>query len=353
MATKILRSQSGTLTVNTDTSGFVSVDVNIIPVANITGLAPSATLDTSNASNITKGTLPVTANNSLYLGGVIDTSYVNTTGNYSLSGNISFGNSSVSVSVNSIAIVIGNSSVNSFIGSNICSLPSVGYFEVGNSTSCSFSNSTVSMLISSTGNSILTANSLTFGNSIQNTVINSTSIAYNGIGTRGLSSVVHSNIGLAANSNTIVQAVFPSGQQTANLASSTSYLIDALYMISNAVHNVATSVQTSFGNTAPFTLYYSAISSFSNNDGGTVNALTTAVYATSEAITDVLPTVNATNGTFVVHIKGSVMTASVVSITPQISFSVACNSTPQVLAGSYITFTPLANSVVNCVGSWV
>src|SRR5208337_4069203 len=70
MTNRVLESFSNTITVNLSSGGIVSIDVNTITSSQVTGLAPSATVDTTNATHITTGQLNVNANNALNIGGL-------------------------------------------------------------------------------------------------------------------------------------------------------------------------------------------------------------------------------------------------------------------------------------------
>jgi hypothetical protein len=194
-------------------------------------------------------------------------------------------------------------------------------------------------------------------NSTVNSTANSTTYSYNYPGAsvvRPFASVLMANNGLSANSNTTVQAVFPTGQKTVTLAATTAYLVDASYILSNASSagvGAGTSLQTSFGNSVAIgTIFYEAIAFVVNSS----SSAATGAIGTSNAATTVSAAMGVTANVSV-HLKGTIATVGAVAITPQVSFVAATNSTPQVLTGSYITFTPVSNTTAgtsNLYGTW-
>ena len=264
-------------------------------------------------------------------------------------------------------VMVGNSTVNTAANST--------HFFSGNATVFGFSNSTAEGIANSTGNCVTTplsiyfqtnttANSihsnaaLTFNsNSTQNSTVNSTTYSFNYPGAsvvRPFTSVLMANNGLSANSNSTVQAVFPTGQKTLTLAATTAYLIDAVYIISNASSTgvgAGTSLQTSFGNSAAIgTLFYESVTFVQNSTSVT----TTGNIGTTNAATTVSLAMGVTANVFAT-LKGTIATVGAVNITPQVSFAAATNSTPQILTGSYITFTPISNTTAgtcNSYGTW-
>jgi hypothetical protein len=261
------------------------------------------------------------------------------------------------------SITIGNSTVNTTANST--------HFFSGNSTVYGYSNSTQEGFVNSTANSgatpasqyvqnstvnsTLNIGSLFLGNSTVNSTVNSItySYAYTGASvTRPYCSVLQAVHALVSNSNSTVQAVFPAGQATVTLAATTTYLIDAVYIVTNATGtSVTTSVpQTSFGNsTALGSIYYGSTTTI-------VNSNTTGGIASTNAATQAGIALPA-SANIVITIKGAIATGAAAStITPQLSFSVACNSTPQVNIGSYIAFTPITGNTTagtsNLYGLW-
>jgi len=250
-------------------------------------------------------------------------------------------------------LIIGNSTVNTSSNSS--------HFFAGNSTVYGFSNSTAEGIVNSTANSIMTPASITFNaNTTQNSTTNSTTYSFNYAGAsvvRPYTSILVATNGLAANSNTTVQAVFPTGQKTITLPATTTFLIDAMYIITNASSTgvgAGTQLQTSFGNSAAIgAISYSGV-------GATINSTSATAFssmgfqASSNAATPVSPSMGVTANVSVV-LKGAITTVGAVQITPQVSFVAATNSTPQVMTGSYITFTPVSNTTAgtcNLYGTW-
>ena len=70
MTNRVLTSTNGTIGFNIATPGYCNIDVSNISYTQVTGLVNSATIDTTNASNITTGLLYTNANNSLFIGGL-------------------------------------------------------------------------------------------------------------------------------------------------------------------------------------------------------------------------------------------------------------------------------------------
>ena len=103
MTNRVLESFSNTITVNLSSGGIVSIDVSNISYTQVTGLSPSATVDTTNASNITTGLLHTNANNALFIGGLFAANVVS---NAQLIANLSALSLSYTQNSTSISIVI-------------------------------------------------------------------------------------------------------------------------------------------------------------------------------------------------------------------------------------------------------
>jgi len=233
----------------------------------------------------------------------------------------------------------------------------------GNSTVFSYSNSTAEGIANSTGNSITTPLSLTFNsNSTQNGTTNSTTYSFNYVGAsvvRPYTSVLVATNALTANANSTAQAVFPTGQKTITLAATTTYLIDGMYIITNASSTgvgAGTQLQTSFGNNVAIgAISYSGFGAVINSTSSGANTTQGMGYqATSNAATSVSSAMGVTANVSV-SLKGAITTVGAVNITPQVSFAAATNSTPQIMTGTYITFTPVSNTTAgtcNLYGTW-
>lgn len=307
--------------------------------ANSTTNATAESFANTSGSNITTPIYTTISNSTVYSNTTI--------------GGETFGNSSINNVSNSSSVVISNSTVNF--------AAAIGSLSVGNSTVNGTINTSVLALgtMNSTTNGVTVGTTgISFGNSSVNVTINSTSFAFNTAGVsviRPSSSVLLANNALTANS-VAAQNVFPSGQRTVTLAANTTYLVDALYMINNSMWLGNAAIQTSFNNSVAIgTMFYTAMSAVSNNDVANVSyGITTSMFAISQAATTVTNfSTNATpNGTVTIKISGSLVTAGAVGITPQVTYTAVSNSTPSILIGSYVSFTPVTNSSIAVVGSW-
>jgi hypothetical protein len=310
MTNRVLESFSNTITINLSSSGIVSIDVNEITSSYVTDLAPSAIVDTTNATNITSGSFSGTSNNALYIGGLIAANVVS---NAQLQANL-LNLSSNNATFNSV-VTIGNSSINSVMNSTFISI----------------------------------------GNTSINATINSTMISFNSGGVvqlRALSSTLLTNRSLIANS-VAAQNVFPSGQRTVTLVANTTYSFEATYLIANAGNGVNTQIQTSFANSANISSILYRVECVTSNGGGLVNNNVEVVYWITPDAYTVCSSANLTNLTIALRLTGFISTANTSSaITPQISYTVASNSTPIVYTGSYIKFNPLSNTSTATIGDW-
>ena len=145
------------------------------------------------------------------------------------------------------------------------------------------------------------------------------------------------------------QAVFAS-PSAVTLDAATAYEFEAVYYITRAAGTTSHTLSTLFGlgGTLSGITYIAETTSTTGNTLGTVSR----IYGT--AATAVVVTAANTSATenITVVLRGVIRTNSSGTVTPQIQYSAAPGGAPTVLAGSFISFTPLGTNAVQSVGSW-
>lgn len=152
-----------------------------------------------------------------------------------------------------------------------------------------------------------------------------------------------------ANSST-AQAVFTSTFDTITLPGATTYMFEALYLITRAAGTTSHTVSTLFNGTATLTsiAYTADTTSTTGNVLGTVSR----IYGT--AATAVAVTGASTSATENVTIKlnGVIRTNASGTFIPQIKYSAAPGGAPTLLKNSYFKLTPIGDNTITYSGYW-
>lgn len=141
--------------------------------------------------------------------------------------------------------------------------------------------------------------------------------------------------------------IFPSGQGTINLAGNTTYEFEAIYYLTNRTTSHTTA--TLFGGTAVETIKYSALVS-----SGAVNAVITTQH-TSNVTVPTARVLNAasTAAETVIQLHGIIWVTTAGTFIPQIQSNVALTAGGVCQKGSFFKLTPIGNSTVTKIGSWM
>ena len=166
---------------------------------------------------------------------------------------------------------------------------------------------------------------------------------------------VPSSLGdIALTNGATAQAVFGSTEDSITLAGSTTYFLEALYVVGpNTGTNInAVTMSTVFAVTSALaSLRYTADSTVGlfTDVNDTKRKLVTA--PTASVVTDAAAGGN--ESYFTVLLKGIMVTGAATTVTPQIAFSgVPAVSGVNTLIGSYLRLSPIGNGSVTSVGNW-
>lgn len=241
-----------------------------------------------------------TANNASNLGGVAPTSYVNTSGAYTISGvhthtaNLVVGNSTVNVATTNSSVAVANSTATTIIvpGTVNTSTLNVGanvnlsttQIKVGNSTSnvvitstsARVGNSTVNVTVSNNqvavgANSILSTADLKVGNSTVNSTVNSTAFTVsNSTITTAVNAggvTVGANVVLASDSVTVGNSTVNSSISTAQIFTDGNLTAEGVVRLNSESYITGNTVITPSINTTGFTVTSESFSVASRETG--------------------------------------------------------------------------------------
>ena len=157
--------------------------------------------------------------------------------------------------------------------------------------------------------------------------------------------------------NTLAQKIFSSPTNgEVQLNASTTYMFEALYVISNtatpsAAHSV--SLQFALGGSISSISYAADVTTSSGAPSGGATALT-RTFSTSVGATQITPSGTTTNSEFItVKLQGVVRTNAAGTFTPQIRYNTnAPGGTSTVQGNSYFKLIPVGTSSVISVGNW-
>lgn len=177
-----------------------------------------------------------TANNALYLGGVAPSSYVNTTGSYTLSGTLTYGNSIVIGAAYGISANSTYGQANQLLTSNGTSVywstPPAGANNAGGTGGIQFYNGTV-LGACTTLTFSTTATALTIGNSTVNAVINTSSVV---VGNATVNGTITTNSTVSYFTGTANNANYLGGTLAANYLTNTgAYTISGAHVHTGTV----------------------------------------------------------------------------------------------------------------------
>lgn len=169
-------------------------------------------------------------------------------------------------------------------------------------------------------------------------------------GARGFISATQFSIvasgGFALSTSAGVQSCFAATGDVWTLAGSTTYMIEGHYAIQQATNNVSVALAFALGGSVTSIRYF--VQEFNGGDNATIAsplAMTEVAQVSSTAIS----AVSTTNKNL--FFKGIIRTNAAGTVTPQINFSGTAAGTPTMLAGSYITFTPIGSDTSNILGN--
>lgn len=155
------------------------------------------------------------------------------------------------------------------------------------------------------------------------------------------------------NDTNSAQKVFNLGTGSAGaitLPGSTSYFMEAVYIITRAVGSNSHTLSTLFALSSALTgiTYTADTTSTTGNSLGAVSR----IYGTAATAVAVTGASTSSTENITVIIRGTVRTNASTTFTPQIQYSAAPGGAPTFLAGSYIKLIPIGNNAVTYVGNW-
>ena len=151
--------------------------------------------------------------------------------------------------------------------------------------------------------------------------------------------------------NDQVQAVF-SSPSAVNLAASTTYEIDAQYVITRSAGSTARTASIVFAASSGLTVTSILYTAEATSTAGNVLGPVSRIYGDSITATAITASSTDVNQVITVSVRGMIRTNAAGAMTPQIQFSAAAGGAASVLANSYFKITPLGTSSVAAVGAW-
>jgi hypothetical protein len=144
-----------------------------------------------------------------------------------------------------------------------------------------------------------------------------------------------------------VQAAFPAVQDALTVEASSTYMFEAVYMISNGTTTHTTAV--ALGGTATYNSveYQAILWSAAANTLTTVQSTCHVTGAASKVLT-ATSTAAATH----IQLKGSISVNGAGTIIPQINFSANPGGTNLMLRGSYFRLFKIGGAAPTFVGNW-
>jgi hypothetical protein len=146
------------------------------------------------------------------------------------------------------------------------------------------------------------------------------------------------------------QPVFEAARDTLSVAGGTTYMLEALYVLSRAAGTTSHTIATLFGGTATLTsIMYRADST--STTGNALGA-TSSIYGTAaSALVVTAASVVATENN-IIRLRGIIRTNVAGTIIPQIQFSAAPGGAPTFKANSFFKLSPVGSSAFGSVGNW-
>ena len=156
------------------------------------------------------------------------------------------------------------------------------------------------------------------------------------------------------NNNTTAQNVFASANDTIKLAADTTYIFEGVYRIGSGTTSHTTEVK--FDESVALGDGGTTWTWFVFSIGGAANSAT-RTQDCSHFVTAAGGAANtaSTNAITIIWLRGMVTTPTTYTdstITPQIKFGTAPGATTEILAGTFLRFTPIGDSTVESVGFW-
>lgn len=172
---------------------------------------------------------------------------------------------------------------------------------------------------------------------------------------RGVTNVSHVAVLTAdytlTDSNTAQKAFNSSTNGAITVGGSTSYLLDALYIITNT-GTTSHTWATLFAGTATLTsIAYAAQAYTGITSAATITAVSGNYTVAATALVVTAASVSATEQV-VIQLHGVIRTNAAGTIIPQIQLSAATTGTSKMLKNSYIKLSPIGSDTVATIGNW-
>lgn len=159
--------------------------------------------------------------------------------------------------------------------------------------------------------------------------------------------------GYALSNSSSAQAVFGTpASGTITLPASTSYFMEAMYIITRAAGTTGHTISTLFTVGSALTSITYTAETISASTTPTPADTVSLVYATAATATTVTNTSTSATENVIIKLSGIIQTNGATTLIPQIQYSSAPGGAPTVLQNSYFKLTPIGTSTVTSVGNW-